>query len=103
MKRFAAHYLWSPQTGLIKQAVVEVVENCATSIFPLTEEIESVEWYPGIIVLWPYKEISPEELKQAMRQPAADNELHTLYAHLFYPFDFTMMQPVAGTQHRLLL
>lgn len=103
MKRLAAHYLWSPQTGLLKQSVVEVSEGYATSIFPLTGEIESVEWYPGIIVLWPDKEISPEELKQAMRQSATNSEQQTLYPHLFYPFDFTLMQPVAGTQHRLLL
>ena len=25
-----------------------------------------------------------------------------LFPYLFYPFDFTSMQPVAGTRHRLL-
>ena len=29
-------------------------------------------------------------------------EGEALFPYLFYPFDFTSMQPVAGTRHRLL-
>ena len=76
MKRFASHYLLIPDIGFIKQQVVEINdEGIVQNIFPLTEEIESVEWMPGVIVLLPY---------------------------LFYPFDFISMQPVDGTRHRLL-
>ena len=104
MKRFAAHYLWTPQTGLQKQFVVEVAnEGNVLRTFPLTEEIESVEWYPGIICLLPKKEISFDELKQALSLPITDCKQPQLYAHLFYPFDFISMQPVDGTRHRLLL
>ena len=103
MKRFAAHYLWSQQTGLQKQYVVEISEGFALKTFPLTEEIESVEWHPGLIVLSPEREISLETLKLMMQLPQISDEPQPLYAHLFYPFGFTLMQPVAGTQHRLLL
>lgn len=103
MKRFSSHYLWAQHTGLQKQFVVEVSEGCVTRLFPLTEELESVEWHPGIIFLLPEKEISLDDLKQAMQLPNLNNKRQPLYAHLFYPFDFTSMQPVAGTQHRLLL
>ena len=52
MKRFAAHYLFLPEVGFLKQQVVEVSpEGVVLNFFPLTEEIESVEWLPGVIVL----------------------------------------------------
>ena len=52
MKRFASHYLLIPDIGFIKQQVVEINdEGIVQNIFPLTEEIESVEWMPGVIVL----------------------------------------------------
>ena len=50
MKRFASHYLLIPDIGFIKQQVVEINdEGIVQNIFPLTEEIESVEWMPGEI------------------------------------------------------
>ena len=56
MKRFAAHYLLLPDVGFIRQQVVEIAdEGYARDIFPLTEEIESVEWMPGLIALLPDK------------------------------------------------
>ncbi len=54
MKRFASHYLFMPDVGFIKQQVVEITdEGVVRDTFPLTEEIESVEWMPGVIVLLP--------------------------------------------------
>ena len=91
MKRFAAHYLLLPDVGFIRQQVVEIAdEGYARDIFPLTEEIESVEWMPGLIALLPDNEIKNTEM------------FEVLFPYLFYPFDFTSMQPVAGTRHRLL-
>ena len=43
-----------PDVGFIKQQVVEITdEGVVRDTFPLTEEIESVEWMPGGIVLLP--------------------------------------------------
>lgn len=54
MKRFAAHYLLLPEVGFIRQQVVEIADDGRVChIFPLTEEIESVEWMPGLIALLP--------------------------------------------------
>ena len=68
MKRFASHYLYVPDTGFLKQHVIEVEEEYVVNFFPLTEEIESVEWMPGVI------ELVPEKGK--------------LRAYLLYPFNF---------------
>ena len=63
MKRFAAHYLLLPDVGFIRQQVVEIAdEGYARDIFPLTEEIESVEWMPGLIALLPDNEIKNTEM-----------------------------------------
>ena len=124
MKRFAAHYLLLPDVGFIRQQVVEIAdEGYARDIFPLTEEIESVEWMPGLIALLPDNEIKNTEMfeknipvfqfnfridsdqtshcfKEALA--ASEKWVEVLFPYLFYPFDFTSMQPVAGTRHRLL-
>lgn len=64
MKRFASHYLLIPDIGFIKQQVVEINdEGIVQNIFPLTEEIESVEWMPGVIVLFPVSLSRMEEIK----------------------------------------
>lgn len=83
MKRFASHYLYKPETGFLKQQVVEIEGEFVVKFFPLTEEIESVEWMPGVIEL-----VSVEG---------------SFYAYLLYPFDFTTMQPVAETLRKQLL
>ena len=127
MKRFAAHYLLLPDVGFIKQQVVEITdEGVVRDTFPLTEEIESVEWMPGVIVLLPADQL--EEIKNTgmilknipvfqINLPSVSNQSsqcfneylqeaekkgEALFPYLFYPFDFTSMQPVAGTRHRLL-
>ena len=126
MKRFAAHYLLLPDVGFIRQQVVEIAdEGYARDIFPLTEEIESVEWMPGLIALLPDNEIKNTEMFEKnipvfqINLPSASvshqssqcfNEYlqeaekkgEALFPYLFYPFDFTSMQPVDGTRHRLL-
>ena len=127
MKRFASHYLLIPSVGFVKQQVVEISdEGVAQNIFPLTEEVESVEWLPGVIVLLPVHQM--EEIKNTgmilknipvfqINLPSVSNQSsqcfneylqeaekkgEALFPYLFYPFDFTSMQPVDGTRHRLL-
>ena len=127
MKRFASHYLFMPDVGFIKQQVVEITdEGVVRDTFPLTEEIESVEWMPGVIVLLPADQL--EEIKNTgmilknipvfqINLPSVSNQSSqcfneylqeaekkggALFPYLFYAFDFTSMQPVDGTRHRLL-
>ena len=124
MKRFAAHYLLLPEVGFIRQQVVEIADDGRVChIFPLTEEIESVEWLPGLIALFPGSEIKntgmfeknipvfqfnlPVVSDQTSSCPkeflaVSEERGEVLFPYLFYPFDFTSMQPVAGTRHRLL-
>ena len=115
MKRFAAHYLLLPDVGFIRQQVVEIAdEGYVRDVFPLTEEIESVEWMPGLIALLPENKIKNTEMfsknisvfqfnlpivsgqtfpcfKEALTASAKRGEV--LFPYLFYPFDFTSMQP----------
>ncbi len=84
MKRFASHYLFVPESGFLKQYVVELEGERVVRFFPLTEEMESVEWMPGVIVL--------------SKEKAED----LFSAFILYPFDFTTMQPVAETQRKQL-
>ena len=127
MKRFASHYLFMPDVGFIKQQVVEITdEGVVRDTFPLTEEIESVEWMPGVIVLLPADQL--EEIKntgmilknipvfqinpsnilnqssrcfeESLKELKEKGEV--LFPVLFYLFDFISMQPVDGTRHRLL-
>ena len=127
MKRFASHYLFMPDVGFIKQQVVEITdEGVVRDTFPLTEEIESVEWMPGVIVLLPADQleerkntgmilknipvfqINPSNIlnqssrcfEESLKELKEKGEV--LFPVLFYPFDFISMQPVDGTRHRLL-
>ena len=133
MKRFASHYLFLSGWGFLKLHAVEINrEGVVQSVFPLTEEVESVEWMAGVIGLLSAEEVGrlgapttppvghpsfPEggegRYNWVFRQcPAGGDggsfkgedffEGEELYACLFYPFDFTSMQPAAGTRHRLL-
>ena len=116
-----------PDVGFIKQQVVEITdEGVVRDTFPLTEEIESVEWMPGVIVLLPADQL--EEIKntgmilknipvfqinpsnilnqssrcfeESLKELKEKGEV--LFPVLFYPFDFISKQPVDGTRHRLL-
>ena len=127
MKRFASHYLFMPDVGFIKQQVVEITdEGVVRDTFPLTEEIESVEWMPGVIVLLPADQLeeikntgmilknipvfqinpsnilnqSSRSFEESLKELKEKGEV--LFPVLFYPFDFISMQPVDGTRHRLL-
>ncbi|WP_300813464.1 hypothetical protein [uncultured Bacteroides sp.] len=83
-RRYAAHYLRLPDSHFLRQHVVEVENGCVVRMFPLNEEIEDVEWLPGLIAL------------------ETSNEDGVPIPYYYYPFDFTLMQPVAGTQRRQL-
>ena len=121
MKRFASHYLFMPDVGFIKQQVVEITdEGVVRDTFPLTEEIESVEWMPGadqleeikntgmILKNIPVFQINPSNIlnqssrcfEESLKELKEKGEV--LFPVLFYPFDFISMQPVDGTRHRLL-
>ena len=69
MKRFASHFLFLPAYGYLKQYAIETEEGMVVRLFPLTEEIENVEWLPGAIVL-----LTQEELKKL---DANFNSAHT--------------------------
>ncbi len=100
----------------MKQQVVEITdEGVVRGCFPLTEEIESVEWMPGVIVL--LSESQMEEIKntgmilktsqcfklifpvpvfrintsQCFNEylQEAEKKGEALFPYLFYPFDFT--------------
>lgn len=132
MKRFASHYLLLPDVGYVKQQVVEITDGGAVQrLFALTEEVESVEWMPGVIVLFSTTRI--KEFENNEGKPKVDSiEIPSLFQKklpiisdcspcclnsflvevqkkgealfpcLLYPFDFTSMKPVGGTQHKLL-
>lgn len=102
MKRFAAHYVWSGKTGFQKQQVVEIEGGEVRRIFPLSEEIESVEWFSGVIMLTPEKNLTMEAMRQLLREPGKNENKGSLHAYLLYPFDFISMQPVCETRHRQL-
>ena len=51
MIRYAAHYVYLPDYGFLKQHVVEMLDGHVIALFPLTSEIENTEWQPGVIVL----------------------------------------------------
>ena len=113
IKRFASHFIFLPGYGYLKQYVVGVEEGRVVSVFPLTEEIEGVEWFPGVIVLLNNEEDisegysgifqkSSEVLEERPEVFCQETFPSGISAYLFYPFDFTTMQPVGGTQHRPL-
>lgn len=114
MKRYASHYLYVPGIGFLKQYVVELHEGKVVNLFPLTEEIESVEWMPGVIVLSTEQDID-SNVKELNASGKCSTLLHSissmvetdilasrLIPYLLYPFDFTVMQPVAGTRRKQL-
>ena len=113
IKRFASHFIFLPGYGYLKQSVVGVEDGRVVSVFPLTEEIEGVEWFPGVIVLLNNEEDisegysgifqkSSEVLEELPEVFCQETFPSGISAYLFYPFDFTTMQPVGGTQHRPL-
>lgn len=108
MKRYASHFLFLSGHGYLKQHVVEIGEEQHISrIFPLTEEVEDTEWLPGVIALLPETETGNPHFDKCHNMlmeipPGIEKELPSLVPWLFFPFDFTIMQPGAGTQRKLL-
>lgn len=122
MKRYASHLLLLPEYGYLRKQVVELDKGCAIRIFPLTEEIESVEWLPGVIVLlseanqnketssydaifgsmsdMPKPYIGPTEVLEIVHDGKFQAQF---YVYLFFPFDFTALKPVDETRRRQLL
>lgn len=107
-RKFASNYLFLEGQGFLKLQVVELQGNYVSSIRPLTKEMESIEWVPGVIVLTKEKEPSdwfaafPDTTSLLLDTAPVFLPPNALYAHLLYPFDFKEMQPVAETLHRLL-
>lgn len=85
LKRYASHVLIHPCLGCMKQQVVELEDGRFLYAYPLTEELEDVEWLPGAIVV----------------QPNAGSGEYLVVWH-YYPFDLTTMRPVDETRRRLL-
>ena len=94
MKRFAAHYLFVPGSGFLKQYAIEIEGGYICHIFPFSEEIESVEWFPGVILLTPQEESDINTLfnftnieKQSIYIPKVTIDMKWR-AFFFYPFYF---------------
>ena len=87
MKRFASHYLLIPAVGYMKQQVVEITDEGVVECVPLTEEIESVEWMPGVIVL--LSESQVEEIKTLddfKKHPSVSNQSSQCFESIFPMF-----------------
>jgi hypothetical protein len=104
MKRFAAHYIYLPTLGFFRQHVVEIAtDGTITRIFPLTEELSSTEWHPGVIALLESPlPTTPVSLRIPAGTPCFDSfEASNLVLTrripvLFFPFDFIEMQTEDG-------
>ena len=97
-----------PGSGFLKQYAIEIEGGYICHIFPFSEEIESVEWFPGVILLTPQEESDINTLfnftnieKQSIYIPKVTIDMKWR-AYLLYPFNFVTMQPVAETLHRQL-
>lgn len=83
MKRYASHFVILPEQDYLKQHVVELENGYVVNVFPLTEELEDIEWLPGAIYL-----------------AQTEGGLTATYVP---DFDITTMQPAAGTRRKQLL
>ena len=115
MKRFAAHYLFIPSFGFLRQYVVEISDKgVVVRVYPLVGEMSSVEWYSGVIAILPrtFGEEEVIEWHVAHQNPSSvfsDQDFQVnyfstaeLYPFLFSPFDFTSMCSCVETQRILL-
>ncbi|KAA6350693.1 hypothetical protein EZS27_001921 [termite gut metagenome] len=112
VKRYASHFLLLPEYGFLKQCVVEIEqEGDVLRIFPLWEELETVEWHPGVILL-SEKEEDKNRITQLFQIryrllsdiPAAfqTNISIRQFVYLLYPFDFKRMVITGVTAIRRL-
>ena len=108
IKRYASHFLFFPGYGYLKQYAIEMEEDRVKHIFPLTGEIEDTEWVPGVIALFCHSELSEETVSfdttliLSSVPESIKEKIPSLIPYLFSPFNFTTMQPAAGTQRRQL-
>lgn len=107
MIRYASHYVYLPDYGFLKQHVVEMLDGHVTALFPLTSEIENTEWQPGVIVLTASEhevDASLFRVKTLLEEVPSDvkDKLSQWIPVLLFPFDFTGMEPAAGTRRRRL-
>lgn len=51
MRRVAANIIVTGANTLLKQHVVEIMDDYAANIYPLKDEIPATEWLGGVIVL----------------------------------------------------
>jgi hypothetical protein len=101
IKRYASHFLLLPEYGFLKQCVVETgQERDVLRVFLFLEELETVEWHPGVILL-SEKEEDKNRINQLFQIryrllsdiPAAfqTNISTKQFVYLLYPFDFKRM------------
>lgn len=111
MKRFASHYLFLPEYGYLKQYAVETEKGYVVRIFPLTEEVEVTEWFPGVIALLVQDKAGLSTPSFIFNQTVLDSIPHlfttkicsqNLVPCLFYPYNFTIMQPADSSKYKLL-
>lgn len=111
MKRYASHYLFLPGHGYLKQFSVETEDGRIARIYPLSGEAEDTEWLPGVIVLFGsdmqngttlLESCFDTTLPLSSVPESVEGRLASFIPYLLFPFDFTTMQPVAGTRHRQL-
>lgn len=107
MIRYASHYLFLPGHGFLRRYVVQMRDGRVEALFPLSDEIENTEWQPGVIALvecgTDVVDVSFAVKEVLAEVPAAVlARLPRLMPVLLFPFDFTRMEPVAGTRHRPL-
>lgn len=113
MKRYASHYVLSPDMEWIRLPVVEI-DGEEIKLYPVSEELHSIEWLPGVILLLSKNRnrIGEEPYQQDIFISAKHSPLQEMFLsvhseefEIFYlsPFDFTLMQPVSETRSRQLL
>ena len=102
MKRFASHFLFLPAYGYLKQYAIETEEGIVVRLFPLTEEIENVEWLPGAIVLLTQNELKDASRNLLITPPSFIDGSCGLMPVYFPNFDTATLLPAAGTRHKLL-
>lgn len=110
MKRYVSHFLLLPQYGYLKEYIVETEHGFVIRLLPFNGEMESTEWISGVIALLPEsnnmdhiftrKSIVLEKLPLKYSEGHISETLFRAYS--FSPFNFTLMQPVCGTQHKQL-
>ncbi|KAA6350561.1 hypothetical protein EZS27_002044 [termite gut metagenome] len=112
IKRYASHYLLLPEYGFLKQCAVEMKKGRGVlCIFLLSEEMENVEWYPGIILLTEKEEDRNGIIRLFQIRYNLLNEIPGAFqtkscieriAYLLYPFDFDRMTIIGTTEIRKL-